>query len=119
MSPYNCVIIVSLMCGLLSCSEMRPYRLEPGELFPDGKPVGQPYSSRHRDIRMVRVSSMQEADSFYTAMRSRHPECCADYTHEVPGGTYEVGIIYIRDSAVIAGGIREIHFVETVKPKEH
>ena len=73
----------------------------------------------HRDIRMVRVSSMQEADSFYTAMRSRHPECCADYTHEVPGGTYEVGIIYIRDSAVIAGGIREIHFVETVKPKEH
>ena len=45
MSWYNCVIIVSLMCGLLSCSEVRPYRLEPGELFPDGKPVasGHPH----------------------------------------------------------------------------
>lgn len=113
-----CVSAILVPIIVIACTEVQPYRLEPGELFPDGKPVGQPYSSRHRDIRMVRVSSMQEADSFYTAMRSRHPECCADYTHEVPGGTYEVGIIYIRDSAVIAGGIREIHFVETVKPKE-
>lgn len=108
---------IALMCGMLSCSEVSPYRLESGNLFPSGRPVGQPYSSRHRDVRMVRVSSVQEADSFYSAMRDSYPECRADYTHKVPDGTYEVGIIYIKDSAVIARGIREIHFVETVKPK--
>lgn len=41
------------------------------------------------------------------------------YTHHTPAGTYEVGIIYIRDSVTNAKGIREVHFVETVKPKKN
>lgn len=98
-----------------ACSEVKPYRLEPGELFPDGKPVGQPYSTAHRKIRMVRVSSVEEADSFYTALQGKYPACKTVYTYDVPCATYEVAIIRIMDSAVIAKGIREIHFVETVK----
>lgn len=101
----------------MACSEVRPYRLEPGELFPDGKPLGQPYTHKQPEIRMVRVSSAHEADSFYMALQDRHPEYETDYTHDTPAGTYEVGIVRIMDSAVIAKGIKEIHFVETVKPK--
>lgn len=102
---------------LMGCSEVIPYKLEPGELFPDDKPVGQPRSARQQDIRMVRVCSVHEADSFYKTMNKKHPHCNADYTHAVPEDTYEVGIIRFRDSAVVAKGIREIHFVETVKPE--
>lgn len=131
-------LIMALMLG--ACTEVTPYRIEPGELFPDGKPVGQPYTSKRTDIRMVRVSSVQEADSFFTALCRNgkyeqvftyHPSSgrkmryywadTADgemlYTHDVPEGTYEVGIIHIRDSAINAKGIREVHFVETVKLK--
>ena len=32
------------------------------------------------------------------------------YTHGVPKGTYEVGIIHIRNSLINAKGIREVHF---------
>lgn len=102
---------------LMACSEVRPYRLEPGELFPDGKPLGQPYTHKRPEIRMVRVSSVCEADSFYMTLRDKHPKCETSYTHDTPAGTYEVAIIRIMDSAVIAQGIKEIHFVETVKPK--
>lgn len=102
---------------LMACAEVSPYRLEPGELFPDGKPVGQSRSVRQQDIRMVRVQSVREADDFYRAMKVRYPDCCADYTHIVPENTYEVGIIRFWDSVVVTEGIREIHFVETVKPR--
>lgn len=102
---------------LVACSEIRPYRLEQGELFPDGKPLGQPYTHKQPEIRMVRVSSVHEADGFYMTLRDKHPECEISYTHDTPAGTYEVAIICIMDSAVIAQGIKEIHFVETVKPK--
>lgn len=111
-SPYS----LPLLILLIGCSEVSPYKLEPGELFPDGKPVGQSRSAREQGIRMVRVYSVHEADSFYKAMNEKHPHCNADYTHAVPENTYEVGIIRFRDSAVVAKGIREIHFVETVKP---
>ena len=106
---------VSWLIVAMACSEVRPYRPEPGELFPDGKPLGQPYSAAHREIRMVRVSSVEEADSFYRALQDKYPECGTVYTYDVPDATYEVGIIRIMDSAVVARGIREIHFVETVK----
>lgn len=102
---------------LVACSDIKPYRLEPGELFPDGRPLGQSYTHKQPEIRMVRVSSVHEADSFCMALPEKYPGCRIYYTHDTPAGTYEVGIIRIMDSAVIAKGIKEIHFVETVKPK--
>ena len=107
-----------LLLVVVACSEVRSYSLEPGELFPDDKPLGQPYTHAQPEIRMVRVSSVHEADSFYTAIRDKYPECSVSYTHTTPAGTYEVGIVRVMDSAVIAKGIKEIRFVETVKPKE-
>lgn len=112
-----CWLIWTGVVLLAACGEVRPYRLEPGELFPDGKPLGQPYSSVRSDVRMVRVSSADEADSFCMALRDRHPECRVSYTRGTPAGTYEVGIVRIMDSTVIARGIREIRFVGTVRPK--
>ena len=112
-----CIPVLGLLLVVVSCSEMKPYRLEPGELFPGGKPLGQPYTHKQPEIRMVRVSSVHEADSFCTAIRDEYPGCRISYTHGTPAGTYEVGIVRVMDSAVIAKGIREIRFVETIKPK--
>ena len=132
-------LIVALM--IVACTEAPSYRLEPGELFPDGKPVGQPCTSKRTDIRMVRVASVQEADSFFAALCRNgkyrhvftyHPSGGREmryyragttggemlYTHDIPEGTYEVGIIHIRDSTINAKGIRELHFVETIKPSK-
>lgn len=116
-SVWKRAYVLPLFILLMACTEVKPYKPEPGELFPDGKPVGQSRSVRQQDIRMVRVHSVHEADSFYKAMKEKYPDCRADYSHAVPENTYEVGIIRFGDSAVVAKGIREIHFVETVKPK--
>lgn len=129
-------IVISLV--IVSCTAAPAYRLERGELFPGNEPVGQPYAPKRTDIRMVRVSSVQEADSFFVALcqnmrytrifTCRHDGmkvwyCRNDktggemtYTHEVPSGTYEVGIIRIMDSVINGKGIREVHFVGTIKP---
>lgn len=40
------------------------------------------------------------------------------FTTDVPVGTYEVGIIKVCSPSLIARGIREIHFVETIKIKK-
>lgn len=124
---------------MVSCTTVPAYHLEKGELFPGNKPVGQPYTSKRTDIRMVRVSSVQEADSFFVALcqnenyehvftyyrtDGKNTRCYRNdmtdgemiYTHEVPAKSHEVGIIYIRDSVINGKGIREVHFVETIKP---
>lgn len=128
--------VVALM--IASCTPSPPYHLEKGELFPGNKPVGQPYTSKQTHIRMVRVSSVQEADSFFVALcRNRQYDHIITgryngmdmhyyrndstdgemiYTHDVPPKTYEVGIIYIWDTVINGKGIREVHFVETIKP---
>lgn len=111
----NCILYWAMMLMLISCSEMPPSHLSLGEVFPDGKPVGQPFSQGCLDIRMVKVTSVQEADSFYAAMRTHYSECEVTYTHDVPADTYEVGVIYFRDSVTIQRGVKEIHFVETMK----
>lgn len=109
---------LAAVSAISSCTEAPPYQLETGELFPDGKPVGQPYTSKQTDIRMVRVSSVHEADSFFAALhRNDTTGGKMIYTHEVPEGTYEAGIIRIQDSGINAKGVREVHFVETIKPK--
>lgn len=114
---YVRISALGMFLMLMACSDIKPYRLEPGELFPDGRPLGQPYTHKQPEIRMVRVSSVNEADSFCMALPEKYPGCRIYYTHDTPAGTYEVGIIRIMDSAVITKGIKEIHFVETVKPK--
>lgn len=131
-------LIMSLMMS--ACAEAPAYRLENGELFPDGNPIGQPYAPGQTDIRVVRVSSVQEADSIFATLcrngkyehiftfyppEGRKMQCYRTdasngeilYTHDVPKGTYEVSIIHIRDSAINARGIREVHFVKTIRRK--
>ncbi len=110
------VLLLPAFWGRASCSGVGPYELIPGELFPHGRPVGQPYTARHPEIRMVRVSSVQEAERFREALAERYPECRIRYTRRVPPGTFEVGILRILDAEINGRGIAEIHFVETVKP---
>lgn len=115
---YVCISALWTFPLLMACSDVKSYSLEPGELFPDGKPLGQPYSYKQPKIRMVRVSSVHEADSFCLALPNKYPRCRIYYTHDTSVNTYEVGIIRIMDSMIVAKGIKEIHFVETVKPKK-
>lgn len=135
-----CLSTAFLLAGITSCMDVSTYQLENGELFPGDKLVGQPYTSKRTDIRMVKVSSVQEADSFFVALcrNSKYEPiftyCQPNgrkmlyyqnnmtngemlYTHEVPEGSYEVGIIYIQDYVINKRGVREVHFVETIKPK--
>lgn len=140
---YSCLAIsLSSMIFCTACmfSPVSPTMIpEIGELFPKGKTIGQPYTSRQTDIRMVKVSSVTEADSFYMALCQkdenahilrykykgqdfwlyRNDESGGNmiYTHHVHSGTYEVGIIYIRDSCINSRGIREVRFIETIKLK--
>jgi len=112
--------IVSAILALASCSTAGPYELTPGELFPHGKPVGQPRSSRQPEIRMVRVSSVQEAERFRTALVAKYPGCKIRCARRLPPGSREAGVIRIDDETINARGIAEIHFVETIKPhKKH
>lgn len=115
---YVCISAFWTFPLLMACSDVKSYCLEPGELFPDGKPLGQPYTYKQPEIRMVRVSSVHEADSFCLALPNQYPGCRIYYTHDTPVNTYEVGIIYIMDPMLNARGIKEIHFVETVKPRK-
>jgi len=107
---------VSLLVSLAACADMEFRAPEPGELFPGGKPLGQPRSSACPEVRMVRVSSVREADDFHRALRERYPGCAAVYVRREPAGAGEVGIIRIADSAMAAGGVREIRFVQAVRP---
>lgn len=104
-------------------------------LFPDGRIIGQPLSRLHTDIRMVRVESAQEGYGIFrqlcitehtgTIQHQGHtyeycylPECYGGYlifTCKVRPGRHEVGIIYIRSPILNILGIKEIHFVETIK----
>lgn len=103
-------------------------------LFPKGKPLGQPYTHARPDIRMVRVSSVDEADSFYYHLcgdneilkyRTNGKEAfyCKNkstggtmiYSHHVRSGTYEVGIIHISDTFINRSGITKVHFVKTTR----
>jgi len=116
------VSAMGLLPALAACSEVKPYRLQPGKLFLDGKPVGQPYMSRMTSIRMVKMESVQEADRFFVALCRNKSSVSDDrmrYTHEMPSHTQEIGILYISDSLINAQGIREVHFVKTIEPKQH
>lgn len=70
---YVRISALGMFLMLMACSDIKPYRLEPGELFPDGRPLGQFYTHKQPEIRMVRVSSVHEADSFCMALPEKYP----------------------------------------------
>lgn len=135
-----CLSTAFLLAGITACMKTATYRLANGELFPNGSPIGQPYTPKRTDIRMVKVSSVQEADSFFVVLcrnnkynhiftydlpngkkveyyQKKMTNGEMIYTHEVLDGTYEVSIIHIRDYTINDKGIQEVHFVETIKPQ--
>jgi hypothetical protein len=103
--------------------------------FPQGKPIGQPLSRLHTDIRMVRVDSYREAyDFFLSACGSeahvfrfeqlpylyckctlRDMDDILIFTDRATPNTYETAILYILSDSIKRNGIGEIRFVETVK----
>lgn len=103
-------------------------------LYRDGKPVGQPFTSQHTDIRMLRVSSYKEAWDFFmdlskgTGKLQNHSASPFTYcrytlpgnkgyfifTDKVKPKRNEVAILWMHIDSI---AIKEIHFVETIKIK--
>lgn len=106
-----------------------------GKLFPGGKPIGQPLSSAHPEVRIVRVESGQEADAafFGLCLKNRITRrmykgeewlvCRLSqryggwlcYTRRPLRGWRVVGTVYIRSPLLNGWGFAEIRFVETIK----
>lgn len=108
-----------------------------GYLFPQGKAIGQPFTSKQPYIRMVRVSSYRDAYDFFKGicqlpgkLKVRKDKRYSYYFYLLPDGGYlvftdkvvcdrnEVAILWIKVPFLIKQGIREIHFVETIKIKQ-
>lgn len=108
-----------------------------GYLFPQGKAIGQPFTSKQSYIRMVRVSSYSEAYDFFKDISQLPGELKVRkdkrytyyfyllpdngyliFTDKVVGSRNEVAILRIEVPFLIKRGIREIHFVETIKIKQ-
>jgi hypothetical protein len=106
-----------------------------GALFPGGRATGQAYSRVQTDIRMVRVDSYGEAYGFFLSLCDTNAIRTLDgipfrkyvcplpdlngtllFTDSVPAKTHETAILYIACDSINRCGIREVHFVETVKP---
>lgn len=103
-------------------------------LYPAGKPIGQPFTSRQTDIRMLRVDSYQEARSFFMnlcrgsgklQMYSIKTFTCYRYTlsgnkghliftDKVKPKRNETAVLWVSIDSI---GVKEIHFVETTKIK--
>lgn len=105
-------------------------------LFPKGKIIGQPFTSRQPCIRMLRVDSYREACDFFKGIcagegkvkirqHNGHPYYFYSlpddgyfvFTDDVKENRNEVAILWIKVPSLIKQGIREIHFVETIKIK--
>lgn len=103
--------------------------------FENGRPIGQPFTSKQPCIRMVRVNSYKDAYEFFNQLCL--PPGILDiyrneeyifyrYSFQGDGGSLlftnkvvpkrnEVAILWIKVPSIIKQGIREIHFVETIK----
>lgn len=107
-----------------------------GYLFPQGKAIGQPFTSKQPYIRMVRVSSYRDAYDFFKGicrlpgkLKVRKDKRYTYYFYLLPDDGYlvftdkvacgrnEVAILWIKVPFLINQGIREVHFVETIKIK--
>ena len=104
-------------------------------LFKDGRLIGQPLSVRQPDVRVVRVESVQEADSIFHAMclgqkvivrMYKGDECQTCYLpphyggslhyHHIPlSGWRLAGTVLVSSPRLNGWGVKEIRFVETVK----
>lgn len=102
-------------------------------LFPDGKPIGQPFSRFHTDIRIMRVGSYGEAYDWFASVcdrditlytdtlsqyryyRLRYEDGFLIFTDKVNPDTHEVAVLLVFSDSVINKGISEIRFVETIK----
>jgi hypothetical protein len=106
-----------------------------GVLFPCGKAIGQAYSRTQTGIRMVKVDSYSEAYGFFLSLCDTNairtlagspykkyvcplPDLKGSllFTDSVPARTHETAVLHVACDSVNRRGIREIHFVETVKP---
>lgn len=105
--------------------------------FENGRPIGQPFTSKQPYIRMVRVNSYKDAYDFFNQLCL--PPGILDiyrdeeyifyrYSFQGDGGSLlftnkvvpkrnEVAVLWIKVPSIIKQGIREIHFVETIKTK--
>lgn len=104
-------------------------------LLINGRPLGQPLSHDHTEIRMVRVESYEEAlriirrisadspplsdmDNTLQPLAGDERRCPGESyhctTHTDPR-THEVAILYVPRKVAEQTGIHEIHFVETIK----
>lgn len=125
------------MCCVCSFSQNRSFEADiRNRLFPGGKAIGQPLTSRQPYIRMLRVDSYQEAYDFFRhiclvedKVKIRQHNGHPYYFYSLPNDGYfvftddvvknrnEVAVLWIKVPSLIKQGIREIHFVETIKIK--
>lgn len=107
-------------------------------LFPDGRPIGQPLSGKCPEIRMVRVQSPHEAYRIFAGLCVFGKIDTLTFRGDkwlfchLPGerggyllfnrrprpGWREVGTVYIRSSILNVWGLKELHFIETIKIKK-
>lgn len=132
--------MVILMLLALAASNVRSFATGKKDsvisvLFPDGKAIGQPYTHNRTDIRMIRVFNDDEAYGIFRRLcgkeyifpvsdgKHRYHACQLVqpytgyllYSFYVKPDTYEVGIIYVHSPELRKLGIREVHFVKTIK----
>lgn len=134
----RCILYVCLFCpfylygqdrGTLSAERIMNH------LFPAGKAIGQPFTSKQTDIRMLRVESYKDAYDFFIRLCD-NPNSLRFYkrngyiyyiyhlldnkghlvfTNQVVPQRNEVAILYLHNTTVERYEIKQIHFVETIK----
>lgn len=104
--------------------------------FPQGKAIGQPLQQKQPYIRMMRVSSYNEAYDFFKGLCRLSGELkirqnkgytyyyfclpdngCLIFTNNVVCGRNEIAILWIKVPFLIKQGIQEVRFVQTIKIK--
>lgn len=135
---YVLLVVILILPSLVQGRALgSPYGEMRGRLFVNGRPIGQPLSSRQPDIRIVRVASVHEADALFLGLclncrvaRRMHEgvewfSCRLPphyggslyYTHRPLRGWRVVGTVYVCSPLLNEWGFTEIRFVETVKVK--
>lgn len=136
MNSWHLYCIASMVM-FLNCTVAFPQQITEVQrirecLYQNGKPIGQPFTSRHPHIRMLRVGSYIEARDFfmnlskgigklqmydvnsYMYYRYALPEKEGDliFTDKVKPKRNEVAVLWMRIDSI---AIKEIHFVKTIK----
>lgn len=132
------LIILTLPRLAAGSAGICPYKELRGRLFVNGRPIGQPLSSKHPEVRIVRVESSHEAQELFLGMcpgcriiRRMYKEeewfACRlppqyggwlYYTSRPLRGWHLAGTVYVRSPLLNRWGFKEIRFVETIKIKK-